>query len=119
MTNAVERDTDIAGLTTSEAGARLKRFGPNEPANVRAHSVLADVWHVFANPLVLILVIAALASAVIGDTIDAAIIGTIVLLSALIDLSQTRRSHQAIDQLRQRVAPTATVLRDGTWSDVK
>ena len=71
------------------------------------------------NPLVLILVIAAGASAFLGQTIDAGIIGTIVLLSAAMDFGQTRRSQQAIDQLRDRVAPTATVLRGGEWKEIQ
>jgi magnesium-transporting ATPase (P-type) len=51
----------IAGLTAQEAEARLGRFGPNEPAATQPHSVLSDLLHVFMNPLVLILLIAAVA----------------------------------------------------------
>jgi magnesium-transporting ATPase (P-type) len=56
-----------AGLTAQEAEARLDQFGPNEPAATRHHSVLSDLLHVFMNPLVLILVIAAVASAFLGQ----------------------------------------------------
>ena len=116
--DTVQPQTTMTGLTALEAQTRLERFGPNEPPAAKPHSALSDVWHVFRNPLVLILVIAAVASAFVGEAIDAGIIGTIVLLSAAIDLSQTRRSHRAIDQLRERIAPTATALRDGEWRDV-
>ena len=107
------------GLTTQEAAARLSQFGPNEPAATQRHSFLSDILHVFMSPLVLILVIAAVASAFLGEKVDAGIIGVIVLLSAAIDLSQTYRSQSAIDQLRDRVAATATVLRDGDWKELK
>ena len=70
------------------------------------------------NPLVLILVIAAIASAFLGDKVDAGIIGVIVLLSAAIDLTQTYRSQRAVEKLRAQVAPTATVLRDGEWKEL-
>ncbi len=103
----------IVGLTAQEADARLDRFGPNEPAATQHHSILFDLLHVFKNPLVLILLIAAVASAFLGEKVDAGIIGVIVLLSAAIDLSQTYRSQRAIEQLRERVAPSATVLRSG------
>ena len=66
-----------------------------------------------ANPLVVILLVAGLASAILGEVADAAIIGGIVLLSAGINFWQTFRSERAVTRLQEQVAPTATVLRDG------
>ncbi len=116
---AAETPVAITGLTAQEAEARLDRFGPNEPATTQHHSFLSDLLHVFMNPLVSILVIAAAASAFLGEKVDAGIIGVIVLLSAAIDLSQTYRSQHAVEKLRAQVAPTATVLRDGEWTEVR
>ena len=107
-----------SGLTADEAKTRLGQFGPNDPAVVRPQSVFADLWRVVANPLVLILVIAAGASAFLGERADAGIITIIVILSASIDFAQTHRSQQAIAHLRDRVAPAATVLRDGAWTEI-
>ena len=117
--NPNQTQAAIAGLTAQEAEARLDRFGPNELAATQHHSALSELLREFMNPLVLILVIAAAASAFLGDTIDAGIIGVIVLLSAAIGLSQSYRSERALEQLRERVAPTATVLRGGEWKDIK
>src|SRR5271169_5969897 len=117
--SAVETGVAITGLTTQEANARLDKFGPNEPAEKKQYSFLSDLFHEFSNPLVLILIIAAVASAFLGEKADAGIIGVIVLLSAAIDLTQTYRSQQAIEKLRKQVAPTATVLRDGAWKEVR
>ena len=117
--NTNQTQAAIAGLTAQEAEARLDQFGPNEPAAAQHHSFLSDILHAFTNPLVLILVIAAAASAFLGDKVDAGIIGVIVLLSAALDLSQTYRSERAMEQLRARIAPTATVLRGGEWKDIK
>src|SRR5208337_877012 len=117
--NVNEAPAAMAGLTAEEAQARLDQFGPNEPAVTQHHAFLSDLLHAFANPLVLILVIAAVASAFLGDKVDAGIIGTIVLLSIAIDLSQTYRSQRAIEQLRDRVAPTASVLRGGQWQEIR
>jgi Mg2+-importing ATPase len=116
--NPAESPTAIAGLSLAEASARLERFGPNEPATTKHHSFFSDLIHVFMNPLVLILVIAAVASAFLGDAVDAAIIAVIVLLSGVIDFIQTYRSERAIEQLRDRVAPTAIVLRGGEWKEI-
>jgi Mg2+-importing ATPase len=117
--DADETHVAIVGLTAQEAEARLEQFGPNEPAATQQHSFLSDLLHQFANPLVLILIIAAVASAFLGDKVDAGIIGVIVLLSAAIDLSQTYRSQRAIEQLRKQVAPTATVQRAGEWKEIQ
>ena len=117
--NAAATQVAITGLTAQEAAARLDQFGPNEPAATQHHSFLSDLLHVFMNPLTLILVIAAVVSAFMGDTVDAGIIGVIVLLSAAIDLTQTYRSQRAVEKLRDQVAPTATVLRGGEWKEMR
>jgi Mg2+-importing ATPase len=117
--NADETHVAITGLTAQDAEARLDQFGPNEPAAAQHHSILFDLLHGFMNPLVLILVIAAIASAFLGDKVDAGIIGVIVLLSAAIDFGQTYRSQRAVEKLRAQVAPTATVLRGGEWKEIR
>ena len=103
--HADETHVAIVGLTAQEAEARLEQFGPNEPAATQQHSFLSDLLHQFTNPLVLILIIAAVASAFLGEKVDAGIIGVIVLLSAAIDLTQTYRSQRAIEQLRRSSCP--------------
>ena len=117
--NAAGPSVAITGLTAQEAEARLDEFGPNEPATAQHHSFVSDLLHVFRNPLVLILVLAAVASAFLGQVADAGIIATVVLLSAVIDLVQTHRSQKAVEQLRDRVAPTASVLRGGEWKELR
>jgi P-type Mg2+ transporter len=117
--NANKHGVTPVGLTAQEAEARLEQFGPNEPAATKQHSFLSDLLHQFTNPLVLILLIAAVASAFLGEKVNAGIIGVIVLLSAAIDLSQTYRSQRAVEQLRKQVAPTATVQRDGEWKEIQ
>jgi Mg2+-importing ATPase len=108
----------IVGLTTQDAKGRLDRFGPNEPAAATHHSPVYDFLRSLANPLALILIIAAAASAFLGQKVDAVIISVIVLLSAVMDFAQTYRSQRAVEKLRAQVAPTATALRDGEWKDI-
>jgi Mg2+-importing ATPase len=118
-TEAVSNRAAVNGLTSREAEARLDRFGPNDPAPPKRHSAVVDFLRLFLNPLVLILLIAALLSAFLGEPTDAAIIAIIVLLSTALDFTQTYQSQRAIEQLRQQVAPTATVLRDGKWQEIR
>jgi Mg2+-importing ATPase len=107
------------GLTSQEAAARLSLFGPNDPAPPQRHSAVLDFLRLFLNPLTLILLIAAAVSAFLGEAADATIIAVIVLLSTALDFTQNYKSQRAIEQLRQQVAPTATVLRDGKWQELR
>jgi Mg2+-importing ATPase len=103
------------GLSSDEVRRRLAEFGPNEPAPVQRATIVKQLLQLFANPLVIILLIASLISAVIGDVVNASIIIVIVLLSSALNFIQTARSQRTAEQLRKEVAPVATVLRDGEW----
>ena len=107
------------GLTSQEARERFAQYGPNDPTPVRRGEALTELFLLFLNPLVIILLVAALVSFLLGDAVDAAIIGLIVLLSVTINFVQTYRSQQAIRKLRENVTPTATVMRDAQWQEIK
>ncbi|HXX78899.1 MAG TPA: HAD-IC family P-type ATPase, partial [Ktedonobacteraceae bacterium] len=110
--------TSERGLTAQEAENRLKKFGPNEPATVRRMTVIRQLFTFLANPLVVILLLASIVSAALGEVIDSSIIVTMVLLSVAINFIQSYRSQHAVERLRAGVALTATVLRDETWKEL-
>jgi Mg2+-importing ATPase len=103
------------GLTGEEARKRLDTSGPNETTSIKRSSGLVQFFRLFLNPLVMILLIASIVSLVLGDRVNASIIIGIVLLSNILNFVQTYTSQNAVEKLRAGVAPTATVLRDGTW----
>lgn len=105
-----------AGLTATEAAARLVSTGPNVIGPKRARTV--ELIRSVASPLVLILLAAAAASAFLGELADAIIITTIVLLSGAINYWQASRSGRAVRSLQSRVTPTATALRDGKFATI-
>src|SRR5437899_3853650 len=107
------------GLTTAEARRRLGEVGPNEPARAPRTAGLVQILLLLANPLVIILLIASAASAVLGERVNASIIVLMVALSVALNFVQTYRSHRVAERLRDAVAPTATALRDGTWSEIR
>jgi Mg2+-importing ATPase len=107
----------MTGLDSREAEARLASVGPNEPARTR-RSPLAEIAPLLGNPLALVLLVASGLSAVLGQTIDAALIAAMVIFSVAVNLVQTWRSQRAAEALRARVSPTATVMRDGAWSEI-
>ena len=107
-----------AGLTTDEAARRAREAGPNDPVATRQGGPLAEFLRFCASPLVIILLVAAVTSALLGQIIDASIIALMVLLSVVLNFVQAYRSEREVERLRERVAPTATVLRDGVWSEI-
>ena len=106
------------GLTSAEAAARLARVGPNELTSHGRRSHLVELLTLFANPLVIILLVAGVVSAVLGEEVNAGLIIGIVLLSIAVNGVQSWRSQRAVERLRASVAPTATVLRDGAFVEV-
>ncbi len=106
------------GLTTEEARKRLSKYGPNEPTTVRRGATLQQMLVFLANPLVLILLVASIITAILGEVLNASIIITMIVLSVALNFFQTFRSQRAVERLRAGVALTATVLRDGAWTEL-
>jgi Mg2+-importing ATPase len=107
------------GLSTTDAARMLALVGPNDIVTQRRGWLLREIAAPFASPLVLTLLVASVISAFVGEVASAAIIALMVLLSAAMYITQTYRSHRAMDALRASMAPTATVLRDGQWGELE
>src|SRR5215510_613366 len=106
------------GLSSEEARRRLAAYGFNEPISSHRSAPILQFLRFFANPLVIILLIASVISAATGDKINSVIIIVIILLSVTLNFIQSARSQNAADQLRREMTLTATVLRDGAWSEI-
>ena len=115
---AAKLDCGLTGLTTSEAAARLARFGPNADAKAREAGLVAAVGRRLLEPLCLILIAAAVVSAATGDAASAVIILVMLAVSVALDTIQEGQAKHAADALRQSVALTADVLRDGSFRAV-
>ncbi|MBW7959260.1 MAG: cation-translocating P-type ATPase [Anaerolineae bacterium] len=120
-TEATLRDlgtTVQTGLTSGEAARRLEEYGPNELVEKGAKSPFAILLDQFKDLMVIILILAALASAVLGETESVIIIIAIVVLNAIIGFSQEYRAEQAIAALKKLAVPTVSVIRDGQLMEV-
>lgn len=106
------------GLSAAEAGKRLAQYGPNDPSPPRQRSTIIALVLLFLNPLAMVLLVAAVFAAFVGQTVDATIIVLVVLLGNAINFWQTYRSQRAIKRLRETVTSTASVLRDGNWKEI-
>lgn len=104
----------LAGLTAVEARRRLAEFGPNtvsEEAPSRARVFLGKFW----GPIPWMLEAAILLQLGLGEYVEAAVIGGLLLFNATLGFVQEGRASVALAALKQRLAPTALVRRDGEW----
>jgi len=105
-----ETDPD-RGLSDEEARLRLDRYGKNELEERQRPGFLSMLLGQFANFLVIILIVAALVSALLAEWIDSAAILVIVILNAVVGVIEESKAEQALAALRKMAAPTARVIR--------
>jgi Ca2+-transporting ATPase len=101
------------GLSGPEAAARLAHFGPNALAS-RDRTPLAVLFlRQLANPLAYILMAAALVKLFAKGVLDAAVIGAVLALMAVIGFVQELRAEKAMEALKNMVTPRSRVRRGG------
>jgi len=102
-----------AGLSAVEASRRLVEFGANAlPRPSPPHPLFRFLAH-FNSALIFFLLASAIAALVIGHPIDAAVILAVVIVNAVVGFVQEGRAEQALDAIRNLIAPTAVIIRDG------
>ncbi|SEK29732.1 cation-translocating P-type ATPase [Halomonas daqiaonensis] len=101
------------GLDSTEAERRLAEHGPNQLKQAQARPWWKRLLEQFNNILMLVLIVAAIASLGLGHTLDATAIFGVVLIIALIGFIQEGKAEQALESIRQMLSPQANVLRDG------
>ncbi len=101
------------GLSQANAEQRLEQYGPNAIQEGGQSSALGLLLNQFKSPLVLILVVAAVISAIAGEWPDALIVIAVVLGSTTLGFVQEYRASDAIEKLRSKVTIKSNVLRDG------
>ncbi|MCL7938941.1 cation-transporting P-type ATPase [Halomonas sp. ATCH28] len=101
------------GLQRVEAEHRLADHGPNQLQQAESRPWWKRLLEQFNNILMMVLIVAAIASLGLGHTLDAAAIFGVVLIIALIGFIQEGKAEQALESIRQMLSPQAKVLRDG------
>lgn len=101
------------GLTVLEAARRLAHDGPNEVPRHPPPPLWRSVAGQLTDVLVLVLLAAAVLTAVTGDLVDTAVIGLVVVVNTVLGVAQERKALREVQALDDLVAPTARVVRDG------
>lgn len=101
------------GLSSDDAKSIKERVGPNELKAAKKKPLYKKLLEQFTDPMILILIAAAVISAFSHELIDAMIILAIVIVNAILSLYQEGKAEQAIEALQKMASPNAKVLRDG------
>ncbi|MEN6321219.1 MAG: cation-translocating P-type ATPase [Syntrophaceae bacterium] len=112
-------ETDIQkGLASDVASERLKTYGFNELRQEERVSPFVLFLNQFKNLLIIILLVATVLSALVGEHLDAALIFVIVIFCAILGFVQEYRAERALEALKNMLSPTITVLRDGNGIEI-
>jgi P-type Ca2+ transporter type 2C len=106
------------GLSSAEVEKRLQLYGPNQLKEAPRPGFLALLWGQLNNFVVILLIVASVVSALLGDYVEAAAIMAIVVLNSVLGIVQEQRAEQALAALKKLASPEAQVLRDGVRKSV-
>jgi Ca2+-transporting ATPase len=106
------------GLETAEAARRLEEHGPNVLEERELKSPWRILWEQITSAMVLILIGAAIISALLGDMTDATAILVIVVLNAALGVRQEFKAEKAIAALKALSVPTVRVRRNGATREI-
>ena len=104
--------TQKEGLSGAEANARLDKYGLNKLKEQKKDSPLKLFLSQFLDVLIFMLIIAAIASYMIGNHLDAIVILVVVIINSIIGFVQEYRAENAMEKLKSLVHTDAHVKRD-------
>jgi Ca2+-transporting ATPase len=103
----------LRGLTEAEAASRLRTEGFNELPAAKARNLLRTAWDVIREPMILLLISAAVIYFFLGELRDSLVLMGSIFFVVGIDLYQQRKTEHALEALRDLSSPRAMVIRDG------
>lgn len=112
-------NTTNEGLSHEEAAKRLEQYGRNALQEQQGKSIIAKLLAQFKDVMIIILLIAALISGLLGEWTDSLIILFVVVLNAVLGVIQENKAEQALAALKQMSSPTANVRRSGQTKTIK
>lgn len=113
-----------AGLTCAEAEKRLSENGKNKLQEGKKKSIARRLFEQFTDPMIIILIVAAIISAITAVMekefpTDVIIILAVVIINAVLGVYQESKAEAAIEALQKMAAATSKVVRDGKVMQIK
>ncbi len=102
------------GLSNKEAKARLEKYGYNEIEDKEKVPTWKLFLETFKDPMVIVLLAAAVVQILIGEWVESLIIFLVLLINSVISVVQTRKAESSLEALRDMSAPEAKIMRDST-----
>jgi Ca2+-transporting ATPase len=106
------------GLTATEAASRLRQYSPNELQEQEGKGLLRMFLEQFTQTMVLILIVAAVVSGLLGKGMETVAIGAIVILFGVLGFASEYRAKRAMASLKQMAVPVVRVRRDGRLQEI-
>ena len=108
-----ELSTDVeTGLSSDEVESRLSKYGHNELKEEEKAGLLSKVIAQFSDFLIIILIVAAIVSILVGEVKDAIVILSIVFINAALGIYQEGRAEKSLEALKKMASPNAKVIRN-------
>ena len=108
-----EVNGSLEPLTNEQVREHQEQYGPNELVEGKKKTILQIFLEQYKDFLVIILIIAAVASGFMGDVESAAVILIVITMNAILGTVQTIKAEQSLASLKKLSGPEAKVLRDG------
>ncbi len=106
------------GLSEQEASLRLGNYGPNVLKEGRKKTKAESFLEQLNDPLICVLLVAALVSFLLKEVSDAIIITVVILVNATVGVIQEGKAQKALESLKKLTSPKAVVRREGTAREI-
>jgi len=103
---------NISGLTADEVSRKLKTEGYNELPSEKKQSILQTIFNVIKEPMLILLILSGLVYFFLGESRDALMLLSFVVVVVAITIYQERKTEKAIEALKNLSSPRALVIRD-------
>ena len=114
----VDLNSSAQGLTTEQAETQRKQYGRNDITSSKKQSPILQFFEQFTNPLVLILLFAAIISIVVHEITNATIIISIILISVILDFFQRYKAESAAESRIKKIVTRAKAHRDRKENEI-
>ena len=105
-------NSSLKGLSSPKASELLKKYGPNELKEKSKVPIWMLFLETFKDPLVIILLIAALVQIFLGEGMESLIIFAVLILNSILSVVQTKKAESSLQSLKKLSVPNAKVIRD-------